>query len=52
MIIVKDFQLLTIITKRCIFDIAAVLDPPLDITELIDIKLILKYIMHSFSGFY
>ena len=51
-IIVKDFQPLTIITKRSILDIAAILDPPLDIIELIDIKLILKYIMHSFSGFY
>ena len=30
-IIVKGFQPLTIITKRSIFDVAAVLDPPLDI---------------------
>ena len=29
MIIVNDFQLLTIIIKRSIFDFAAVLDPPL-----------------------
>ena len=29
MIIINDFQLLTIITKRSILDFAAVLDPPL-----------------------
>ena len=30
-IIVNVFQLLTIITKRSILDVAAALDPPLDI---------------------
>ena len=33
-IIVKDFQPLTIITKCSILDVAAVLDPPVDTTEI------------------
>ena len=35
MIIVNDFQPLTIITKRSILDVAAVLDPPLSPYEVI-----------------
>ena len=34
-IIVNSFQPLTIITKRSILDVAAALDPPLDIEEVI-----------------
>ena len=37
MIIVKGFQPLTIITKSFILDVAAVLDPPLDITTTIHV---------------
>ena len=36
--IVNGFQPLTIITKRSILDVAAVLDPPLDITETPDMQ--------------
>ena len=34
-IIVNGFQPLTIITKRSILDVAAVLDPPLNLTSLV-----------------
>ena len=39
-IIVNDFQPLTIITKRSILDVAAALDPPLWIFMMFDIKAI------------
>ena len=34
-IIVNSFQLLTIITKRSILDVGAVLDPPLNVVVLV-----------------
>ena len=42
-IIVNDFEPLTIITKRSILDVAAVLDPPLDI----ETSLKISYKCHS-----
>ena len=36
-IIINGFQPLTIITKRCIWDVAAALDPPLEINLKLEI---------------
>ena len=43
-IIVNGFQLLTFITKRSILDVAAVLDPPLQIDLLASTEIPKKYI--------
>ena len=47
MIIVNGFQTLTIITKRSILDVAAVLDPPLMI-----LVLLLDYSIFLYMAFY
>ena len=51
-IIINGFQSLTIITKRSILDVAAVLDPPLNICPRLYFAVVFRCVSNRFHRFY